>query len=400
MNDSHRRALTVLVSLGVLCSATTGWASAAVPGERTHPAARTDQRAGPHARTQDALDAIVRQGTPGVIAEVRSGHRVWNGEAGVAVLGGRPRASGEHFRIASMTKPFTATVVLKLEAEGRLSLDDSVERWLPGVVRGPGYRPQEITIRQLLNHTSGIPNYNDDEDFRARYAGDAFDRHRYDRVAPRELVDIALAHPPVFRPGAPGRWKYSDTNYILAGMVIEKAARTTYKKAVETRILKPHGLHGTSVPETSPNLPRPHAVHYSTLFEDGPDARVRDVTEFSPTVAFAAGQIISTTADVNTFMSELLKGEVLEPAQQREMFRTVAVDGDDMHGGADDRYGLGVREFELAPGCRVWGHGGMIPGSASRTAAARDGRHVLTMNRNGDWGEQELEDAVLKAEFC
>ncbi|WUI03530.1 beta-lactamase family protein [Spirillospora sp. NBC_00431] len=398
MGKSTQRSLTVVVSLGVLATAVTGLAladSTGPPGTTGHTGT-----ARPHAETQAVLNTIVRQGTPGAIAEVRTGHRTWNGGAGVAEFGGGPRASDERFRIASITKMFTATVLLKLEAAGALSLDDSVEKWLPGVVRGPGYHPDRITVRRLLNHTSGIFNYNNDEGFRAKYAGDEFDKNRYTRVDPRELVDIALAHPAVFQPGAPGRWEYSDTNYILAGMVIEKASGHSYEHEVKSKIIMPLGLKGTSVPRTSPKVPRPHAVHYSTLFEDGPDARIRDVTEFSPTVAWSAGQIISTTADVNTFLSRLLRGDVLLPPQRRAMFRTVPVEGADGHGGAEDRYGLGIRHFKLAKGCWVWGHGGMIPGSASRTAATRDGHHVLTMNRNGDWGEQELEDAALKAEFC
>ncbi|TDD96109.1 class A beta-lactamase-related serine hydrolase [Actinomadura rubrisoli] len=355
----------------------------------------------PHARTRAALEAIVEQGTPGVIAEVMTGGRSWTHTAGVADLGdGRPRASGEKFRIASMSKPFTAATLLKLEAAGELSLGDSVEKWLPGVVRGERYRPGKITVRHLLNHTSGIFNYNNDDGFRARYAGDEFDKHRYDTVAPRELVRIALAHPAVFQPGQPGRWEYSDTNYVLAAMIIEKATGHRYEDEVERRLIEPLGLTSTSVPAGSPEVPRPHARHYSTLFEDGPDAKVRDVTEFNPTVAWGAGQVISTTGDVNRFLSLLLRGKVLPPRQQREMFATVPVQGEDGHGGPDDRYGLGIRRFKLKEGCWVWGHGGMIPGSASRTAATGDGRHVLTMNRNGDWGEQELEDAAVQAEFC
>jgi D-alanyl-D-alanine carboxypeptidase len=200
-----------------------------------------------------------------------------------------------------VTKTFTATVLLKLEAEGKLSLDDSVAKWLPGVVHGKGYRPGRITVRHLLNHTSGIFDYNMDEGFRARYAGDEFDRNRHFRWSPRALVDIALDHPPNFqpeqgsRPGRPGKWDYSDTNYVLAGMVIEKATGHSYAHAVECLVIRPLGLSGTSVPSTSPRLPAPHARHYSTLFEDGPQARVRDVTEFSPTVAFSAGQLISSS---------------------------------------------------------------------------------------------------------
>ncbi|MGA4843915.1 serine hydrolase domain-containing protein [Streptomyces sp. G45] len=374
---------------------------------QTDPDAHPRGRTGPHARTQAALDRVVAQGTPGVIAEARVGRAVWRGRAGVGDLTtGQPRATDEKFRIASLTKTFTSVVLLKLEAQGKLSLDDSVEKWLPGVVRGKGYRPGHITVRHLLNHTSGVFDYNMDDGFRAKYAGDAFDEHRYTRWSPADLVGIALAHPPVFqpeqgsRPGRPGKWDYSDTNYILAGMIIERVTGGTYGDAVDCLLIQPLGLRGTSVPGLSPTLPAPHARHYSTLFENPPHAKVRDVTEFSPTVAFSAGQLISTVSDVNTFMSELLRGALLPPAQQRQLLAAVPVDGDKGHGGPDDVYGLGIRHFKIQRGCWAWGHGGMIPGSATRTVASADGRHVLTVNRNGDWGEQEAEDAVLKAEFC
>ncbi|MFD0548128.1 serine hydrolase domain-containing protein [Streptomyces rectiviolaceus] len=338
---------------------------------------------------------------------MRDGHGVWNGRAGVGDLSVRhQRSTHEKFRIASVTKTFTATVLLKLEAKGRLSLDDSLEKWLPGVVRGTGYRPKAITVRHLLNHTSGIFDYNMDKKFRAKYAGEEFDKNRYRSWAPTDLLDIALAHPPNFqpeqgsRPGRPGKWDYSDTNYILAGMIIERVTGGTYKEAVECLIIKPLALHGTRVPGTSPAIPSPHATHYSTLFQDGPNAKVYDVTEFSPTVAFSAGEILSTVGDVNTFLSKLLGGELLPAVQQRELLDAVPVDGDKGHGGPQDLYGLGIRHFKLTEDCWAWGHGGLVPGSATRTMASADGRHVLTMNRNGDWGEQKLEDAAVEAEFC
>ncbi|NDU74471.1 serine hydrolase [Actinomadura sp. DSM 109109] len=362
---------------------------------------RTSGHSGTGAGTRAALRAVVEQGTPGVIAEVSRRDGTWTAAYGVAdTRTGRRRTPPEHFRIASMTKPFTAATLLLLEADGLLSLEDSVERWLPGVVRGNGYDAEKISIRRLLNHTSGISNYNDDAGFRARYAGDAFEENRYTRVTPRELVDIALAHPPVFPPGQKGRWKYSDTNFVLAGMVIERVTGHRYERVVDERIIQPLDLDGTRAPGPSPKLPRPHAVHYSTLFEDVPDAKVRDVTELSPTVAFAAGEIVSTTRDVNRFMTSLMRGEFLRPRQRRAMLDTVPVGTADGHGGADDLYGLGIRKFRIAEGCWVWGHGGMIPGSASRTAVTGDGGHALTMNRNGDWGDQRLEDEVLRAEFC
>lgn len=399
--QSHRLAVAV-VGLGALAASAIPTSAQNQPASRLHP---THQA--PHAPTQAVLDEIVARGTPGVIAQVRDAHGVWNGRAGVGdVAFGRLRSPHERFRIASVTKTFTAVVLLKLEAEGKLSMDDSVATWLPGVVRGKGYRPGSITLRHLLNHTSGIFDYNMDRGFRTRYAGDGFERNRHVRWSPRELVDIALAHPPNFqpeqgsKPGKPGKWDYSDTNYILAGMVIERATGRAYGEAVERLVINPLGLHGTSVPGSSPKIPSPHATHYSTLFEDGPRARVRDVTEFSPTVAFSAGQMISTTGDVNTFLSKLLGGELLAPSQQRQLLDAVPVDGDKGHGGPSDVYGLGVRRFQLEEGCWAWGHGGMIPGSATRTLTTADGRHVMTVNRNGDWGEQQLEDAVVEAEFC
>ncbi|MEU0457962.1 serine hydrolase domain-containing protein [Streptomyces sp. NPDC006129] len=399
--SSRRPLLVSLVAvLGVL-----GAAVSCAP-DRPPPRSHLKQQA-PHTRTQAVLNEIVAQGTPGVIAQVRDRNGVWAGRAGVRALGTeRSRSTHERFRIASVTKTFTATVLLKLEAEGKLSLDDSVALWLPGVVHGKGYRPAHITVRHLLNHTSGIFDYNMDEGFRARYAGDEFELNSRLRWSPRELVDIALRHPPNFqpeqgsRPGRPGKWDYSDTNYLLAGMVVEKATGRSYAHAVERLVIRPLGLRGTSVPGSSPRLPAPHARHYSTLFEDGPRAKVRDVTEFSPTVAFSAGQMISTVGDVNRFLSRLLAGELLPPAQQRQLLDAVPVDGDKGHGGPQDVYGLGLRHFKLAEGCWAWGHGGMIPGSATRALASADGRQVMTMNRNGDWGEQRLEDAAVEAEFC
>ncbi|WP_223189822.1 serine hydrolase domain-containing protein [Streptomyces sp. TRM68416] len=407
---SSRGLLVALATLAALAVAAV--ALGALTGTPARSAHQTPPRldaGGPaaHARTQAVLNEIVAQGTPGVIARVQDARGVWDGRAGVGdLVTERPRNTDEKFRIASVTKTFTATVLLGLEAEGRISLDDSVEEWLPGVVRGKGYRPGNITVRHLLNHTSGIFDYNMDEGFRALYAGDEFDRNRHTKWSPQQLVDIALAHPPNFqpeqgsRPGRPGRWDYSDTNYVVAGMIIEKATGGTYAQAVERLVIRPLGLRGTSVPGTAPQLPAPHARHYSTLFQDGPEAKVRDVTEFSPTVAFSAGQMISTVGDVNTFLSKLLAGELLPPAQQRQLLDAVHVDGDKGHGGPQDRYGLGIRHFKLKEGCWAWGHGGMIPGSATRALASADGRRVMTMNRNGDWGEQRLEDAAVETEFC
>ncbi|MGW6457441.1 serine hydrolase domain-containing protein [Streptomyces sp. NPDC055078] len=390
----------VLISAGMVVAALTAAAGPASGGDRTYGSR------GSHAATRAALDAIVAAGTPGALARVSDDGDRWSGSSGSADLRTeRPRGATDRFRVGSLTKTFTATVLLQLEAEGVLSLGDSVETWLPGVVRGRGHDGREVSLRQLLNHSSGIFNYNRDPGFLARFTGEPFLEHRYEGATPEELVRIGLSHPPEFAPGT--GWSYSDTNYILAGMVIERATGSTYASQVGQRIITPLKLRSTTVPGTSSEVPRPHARHYSRLYADHPDAPIHDVTEFNPSVAGAAGQIISTAADLNRFFSSLLAGEVLPAGQLRAMLRTIPIGtGEEPPGRADSggrssaAYGLGIRSDTLSCGVTVWGHGGQVPGSLSRTAATRDGDHVLTLNRNGDWGDQHLEDAVLEAEFC
>ncbi|MFH8367240.1 serine hydrolase domain-containing protein [Streptomyces sp. NPDC018031] len=352
-------------------------------------------RPSPHSATQEALDAITRQGTPGVLARVDRGGKSWHGTSGVADLRtGRPLLPEDRFRAGSLIKPFIATVLLQLaaEPERRLSIDDTVDRWLPGLVRGNGNDGRHITLRQLLQHTSGLYDYLDDPGFRAKYTGTAFFDHRFDGATPEELVRTGLAHEPRFAPGA--GWDYSNTNYILAGMVIEKVTGNTYAEEVERRIIRPLGLDGTTLPGTAPSIPGPHGRHYSTLYVSDPDPQVHDVTELDPSVSGASGELISTARDLNVFFRALLRGELLPPAQQRDMFTTR-----DLGGGRS--YGLGIRSQTLTTcGVRVWGHSGEITGSLTRTVATADGKHVITINRNGDWGDHGLEQAAVEAEFC
>ncbi|GAA0925805.1 hypothetical protein GCM10009560_27480 [Nonomuraea longicatena] len=165
---------------------------------------------------QRILDqAVASKSTPGIVAEIRDGGRTRFGRAGVSdTATGRKRQQHERFRIGSATKAFTATVVLKLVAEGKLSLDDTLDKWLPELFEDSRYQADEITVRQLLNQTSGVFSYSEDQEFFAKGVGEAWFEHRYDTFTPEHLVKIALKHPPT---GAPGeRFKYSNTNYILA----------------------------------------------------------------------------------------------------------------------------------------------------------------------------------------
>ncbi|WP_206210175.1 serine hydrolase domain-containing protein [Streptomyces sp. SID10362] len=343
-----------------------------------------------HDATRRALKAAVADGVPGVTATARDGHRTWSRTEGVGDLGtGEPRSERDRYRVGSITKTFVATVVLQLEAEGRLSLDDTVDEWLPGVVEGNGNHGDRITLRQLLNHTSGIYNYTADEEFaRTHFARDGFLAHRYDTVTPRQLVAIATAHEPDFAPGTD--WRYSNTNYILAGMVIEEATGRPYAEEVRRRIIDPLKLRATSVPGTRVGLPRPSSRAYSKLAESatGP---TYDVTRLNPSMAGSAGEMISDSADLNRFYTALLRGRLLPAKQLAEMTTTVPA----MPGAS---YGLGLIKRELDCGVTVWGHGGGIHGSSSEAVTTRDGRHALAFNFNGDWSGDS--DAVIEAEFC
>ncbi|MFF7738712.1 serine hydrolase [Streptomyces sp. NPDC007984] len=342
-----------------------------------------------HDATREAMRAAVADGVPGVTVTVRRGHGTWAATAGAGDLKThKQRSVRDHYRVASISKTFVATVVLQLEAEGRLSLDDTVDRWLPGLVRGNGHDGRRITIRQLLNHTSGIFDYLEDPGFQQTYmTADGFMKHRFDEAAPEELLAIAMKNRPYFEPGA--SFAYSNTNYLLAARVIEKATGHDYGDEIDRRIIAPLHLSSTSVP-TRITLPRPSSRAYSklALTATGP---TYDVTELNPRLAYGSGQMVSSSADLTRFYSALLGGRLLPPEQLKEMKTTVA-------SGAGRRYGLGLADRELSCGVHVWGHDGGITGSRSSAVTTENGRHALAVNFNGDWSGPP--EAVLEAEFC
>lgn len=332
-------------------------------------------------KLQRMLDRVVDDGgVPGILADVRDGTQSWFGTAGVADLeSGRARGPQDRFRIGSFTKAFTSTVVLLLDAEGRLSLDDTVETWLPGAIRDG----DKITVRRLLNQTSGIFNYTMDEKMQGQYAGPSVLERRFDRYSPEELVRIAMRHEPAFAPGE--GWGYSNTNFVLAGMIIERVTGRLYAEEVRRRIADPLGLEGTYVPGDDTELRGPHARHYSKLMLPDPDAEIHDVTELNASGAWAAGGMVSTAGDLHLFLRALLGGRLLPQKQMEEMFTGVSTEG----GGwiPNTTYGLGVFWQELPGGQTVWGGGGAINGSWTYAMGSRDGEHLLVSNVNGDWGD-------------
>jgi D-alanyl-D-alanine carboxypeptidase len=385
-----RAAVAVLLAGTVLACAPAAFADGRTPGDR-------------HSGVQSVLDrAVSEAGLPGAMAEVRDGDSTWFGQAGTADLGtGRRLAPQDRFRIGSTTKTFVATVLLQLEAEHRLSLDDSVEHWLPGLVDGNGYDGSRITVRQLLNHTSGIYNLAMTDLAADEFVGTPFLQHRFDSFTPRRLVEIGIAHKPNFAPGT--GWNYSDTNYVLAGLIVEQVTGRSLAQELAQRITGPLHLKSTYEPTgDDPAIHGPHGRGYSKLMVQGDAAPFYDVTELNPSFGFGSGDMISTTGDLGTFFRALLRGRLLPPAQQNEMFTVL-----DPQGGWIDKshYGLGVASLDLSCGT-VWGMGGAIDGSWSYTFGTRDGRHVLSTEVNGDWADGTWKwpigvfTAELEAEFC
>ncbi|MER5523139.1 serine hydrolase domain-containing protein [Streptomyces sp. NPDC002677] len=344
-----------------------------------------------HQATRKAVRAAVEAGVPGVTATARDPRGTWSTTAGVGdTRTGAPRSASDRYRVGSITKTLVATVLLQLEAEGRLSLDDTVDKWLPGVVTGHGNDGRRVTVRRLLNHTSGIFDYTADDDFgRTYFTKDGFFQHRYDTLTPAGLVAIAMKHKPAFAPGT--SWAYSNTNYILAGMVIKAVTGRSYTEEITNRVIRPLHLTGTSLPGTRTTLPHPSSRAYSKLTD--PSGPTYDVTALNPSMASSAGELISTGADLTRFYEALFRGKLLAPHQLKEMKTTVPVPGV-----PDSAYGLGLIDHTLSCGVHVWGHEGGIHGSTSTAATTADGRHALAANFNGDWAGDP--GTVLDAEFC
>jgi D-alanyl-D-alanine carboxypeptidase len=286
---------------------------------------------------------VATAGAPGVIALVRDGHRTVRAAGGFADLETRrPLRPGDRYRVGSNTKTFVSTVVLQLAGEGRLALTDTVERWLPGLVPGG----ETITVRQLLNHTSGLPDYapDDDDSFIRQVLAD-----RRRKWTPQELVGIATARPPLFAPGA--AWAYSNTGYILLGLIVEAATGHPLATELRRRIFAPLHLRGTTF-ATGPRIVGRHGHGYSRF-----GARRRyDITALDQSWAGAAGAIVSRARDLARFQHALLGGRLLRGDLLAQMRTTVPVGG--------QAYGLGLIRSRLPCGT-FWGHGGETLGYLS-----------------------------------
>ncbi|MFE7316505.1 serine hydrolase domain-containing protein [Streptomyces sp. NPDC057555] len=330
---------------------------------------------------QQGLDALVHSdGLPAALASVkdRAGHtRTYTAGVGDLATGSKVPRDGQ-VRIGSNTKTFTAVVVLQLVGEGKIGLDEPVDTYLPGLVRGDEIDGRHITIRQLLQHTSGLPDY-------SAYIKDAVLKHRY--FAPRELLDIALQHKADFAPGA--KFAYSNTNYVLAGLIVEKVTGRSLAEEMDRRIIQRIKLRHTYFPAPGDRtIKEPHPKGYHREAAGQP---LRDFTELDPSAGWAAGQIISTNSDLDQFFSALLGGRLLPAAQLAQMRTTVPM-GDTGAG-----YGLGLISRPLSCGGVYWGHGGDIPGYETRGGVTEDGRAAniaVTSIPTDEAATQHLESVV------
>ncbi|HDR7446857.1 MULTISPECIES: serine hydrolase domain-containing protein [Bacillus] len=316
---------------------------------------------------KQVMQETVQLGAPGILAKAYNNGKTSSYTAGVADLSTKkPVKSDYRFRIGSVTKTFTATTVLQLVGENRVQLDDSIEKWLPGLIQGNGYDGNQITIRQLLNHTSGIAEY-----LKSKDADIMNSKKTY---TAEEIVKIGLSLPPDFSPGK--GWSYSNTGYVILGMLIEKITGNSYAEEIEKRIIEPLDLSNTFLPGNSPVIPgKNHARGY--VKTEG-TSELKDITYYNPSLANSAGDMISNADDLNKFFSSLLSGKLLKERELKELLTTVPVEGK----AVGDGYGLGIYETKLPNGVSVWGHGGGIPGFTTFAGGVIGGKHTLAVSIN------------------
>jgi D-alanyl-D-alanine carboxypeptidase len=362
------RTFTAATALAATAAGLTAWATAADARPAT-----------PKSTLQRDLDRVQRSADiPGLLAEFDDrGHDI-RARDGVARLGGKEKMPwhGE-FRIASTTKTFVSTVALQLVDEGKLSLDDTVEKWLPGLIKGNGNDGSKITVRELLGQTSGLYNYLEDPDLLGDLAKN-IDKYRYDATPAEEWVRIAMKHRPEFAPGT--QWKYSNTNYVVAAMIIQRVTGQPWDVEVEHRIIAPLNLKHTYSTGANPFIDGPHAHSYTQL--PGQD-KPYDLTDTSLGHAGDAG-LVSTTADLNTFFRALIDGKLLSRKALSEMETTRPADDADFPRG---RYGLGLRWMPLSCGGGYWHHEGDHPGGFhTRTGVTADGSRSIVISTTGNPG--------------
>ncbi|AQX81922.1 serine hydrolase [Plantibacter flavus] len=328
---------------------------------------------------QDRMQSLVDAGYPAALASaIGPDGEAIDVAAGIGDLAtDEPAPVDGEVRIASNTKMFVSTVVLQLVQEGKVALDAPIDTYLPGLITGDGIDGTRISVRQLLQHTAGLPEYAD------QIAADAFAaQERY--ISPRDMLDVALAKPAVFAPGE--RWEYSNTNYLLLGLLVEAVTDRALPQQIDERIVKPLDLEHTYFPAPGERELRgehPHGYHAKTVGD------LLDITALDSSFAWSAGAMVSTPHELNVFMQALLDGELLDEESLAEMQTTVPA-GDELWPEAS--YGLGLQRYPLSCGGAAWGHGGDIPGTQTRNAVGPDGTAVTIAVTSLPWAVVSPDD--------
>ncbi|MFE4451333.1 serine hydrolase domain-containing protein [Streptomyces sp. NPDC056796] len=323
---------------------------------------------------QRDADVLRDAGVTGVSVRLVTPSGTVTARSGVSdLVSRRPVPEEGYLRLGSITKTFVATVVLQLVDEQRLTLDQTVEELLPGVVSGAGNDGRIISVRDLLHHTSGLYDYT--ADVFPDPSAQTYYTNRWHAYRPDQLVAMAMRHTPDFAPGTD--WAYSNTNYVLAGMIIQQVTGRSWEQQVHDRILRPLGLRHTDTPGTWPFLPQPHAANYQQFAEEGP---MTDATiPYRPFDSGADGSMTGTARDLNHFLEALVRGRLLTPAALAAMRATVPVPPDHGHP-AGTRDGLGLFFTPLSCGGGYLGHGGSGFGYLVRAATTTDGRRTVTVS--------------------
>ncbi|MFF0628538.1 serine hydrolase domain-containing protein [Streptomyces sp. NPDC004296] len=312
-----------------------------------------------------SLQAFHDAGMYGAYSAVRDGSDAWQGAAGVADTDtGRPTTPQMEHRIGSITKTFTAVAVLQEVGKGRIGLDTPIGHYLPDLVTGE--RGRAITVRMLLNHTSGIGEYSG----AIFNTADSFEENRHHQFAPEELARLGIAAPALGKPGQ--GCHYSNTNYVLAGLLLRKVTGQSPESYITAHVIRKAGLRHTYFPQ-SPTISGPHAKMYEAAY--GGFNPPRDFSVYNMSWAATAGSLVSTMPDLNRFYRALLGGELLAPAELRQMKTTVPIEGSFM------RYGLGLLRTTSACG-DFWGHNGLVLGAMTWSLSSADGRRQLSLGFN------------------
>ncbi|MEU6257535.1 serine hydrolase domain-containing protein [Streptomyces sp. NPDC047043] len=312
----------------------------------------------------DATAALVRVG---------GSDGSWRGSSGVHDLASSPAADPDaRFRAGSTTKVVTAAVVLRLAAQGKVDLSTPVQHYLPGLLT-PAFEP--ITLRQLLNHTSGIR------------AGDGFDdpyAHRFETLPPARVVASAVAKGPEFAPGT--QQHYLNINYTILGMLIEKVTGRSYAEEATRLVLHPAGMRDTYFPGTDPRIHGPHNHGYQRMKQPDGTTKLVDVTEWNQADRWAAGDMISTTRDLERLITALFRGRIVPGPQLGEMFTVPA-------GIEGATYSAGLQRWEHE-GKVYWFKSGARYGYSTAIAATRDLSRTLVYSVNSTDAKDETPNPV------